>query len=183
MALPILRPGDEFATKNPMALGPVINFVQGIKAVDNESTYTHTGIIREVRDQGKTPITVESLWTVKSQNLWEAYRGCRVLVVRNINMQPPVYVAGMGKIKEHLGQWYPVPRLLLHFIGLAKWIHWDRVVCSELTAKFECGCAEFLGEDRTGGFMRNHYGVNPDNLVDRWKISRYFDIVFEGVVY
>jgi hypothetical protein len=30
--------------------------------------------------------------------------------------------------------------------------------------------------------MRNHYGVNPDNLVDRWKISRYYETVFEGVV-
>jgi hypothetical protein len=177
MERPTLNPGDEFATKNPMALGIAINFVQKVKAVDNESTYTHTGIITDPYGA-----TLESLWTVKSQNLWEAYKGEKVLIVRNINMTLPVYVAGFCKIREHLGQWYPAPRLLLHLIGLGKWIHWDRVVCSEFTAKFETGCAEYLGPDKASGFMRNHYGVNPDNLVDRWKISRYYETVFEGII-
>jgi hypothetical protein len=173
---PILRSGDEFATKNPMALGCAINLVQTAKAADNESEYTHAGIITDPHGS-----TLESLWTVKSQNLWTAYAGEKVLVVRNVNMSLPVYIAGMTKIKKHIGQWYPVPRLLLHLVGLAKWIHWDRVVCSELTAKFEAGCAEYR-PDREDGFMRNWYGVNPDNLVDRWKISRYCETVFEGVV-
>ena len=177
MKLPLLRPGDEFATRNPMALGAVINICQAAKAPDNESTYSHTGIIKD-----PAPATLEALWTVKSQNLWEAYKGARVLVVRNINMQPEVYKAGFEKIEKHIGQWYPAHRLILHFLGVAKWIHWDRIVCSELTAKFETGCAEFLGLDRAAGFMRNYYGVNPDNLVDRWKISRYYETVFEGVV-
>jgi hypothetical protein len=177
MECPDLRPGDEFATKNPMALGALINFVQRAKAVDNESTYSHTGIVTDPEGA-----TLEALWTVQSQNLWEAYRGARVLVVRNINMRLPVYIAGFNKVRGHLGQWYPAPRLILHFLGLAKWIHWDRVVCSELTAKFEVGCAEHLGLDRAAGFMRNHYGVNPDNLTDRWRESRYYETVFEGVV-
>lgn len=177
MDLPILCPGDEFATKNPMALGAVINFVQKAKSADNESTYSHTGIITDPYGA-----TLESLWTVKSQILWEAYKGARVLVVRNIHMDPYVYAAGFEKIREHIGQWYPVPRLLLHLIGMGKWIHWDRVVCSELTAKFETGCAEYLGLDRAAGFMRNHYGVNPDNLTDRWRESRNYETIFEGVV-
>ena len=176
MDFPILCCGDEFATKNPMALGCVINIIQKAKATDNESTYTHSGIITD--PQGAT---LESLWTVKSQNLWEAYKGERVLIARNVNMDLGVYIAGMNKIKKHIGQWYPVHRLALHMIGLAKFIHWDRIVCSELTAKFETGCAEYA-PDREMGFLRNWYGVNPDNLTDRWKISRYYETIFEGVV-
>ena len=177
MERPILCPGDEFATKNPMALGFAINIFQKAGAADNESTYTHTGILID-----HAGATLEALWTVKSQNLWEAYRGEKVLVVRNLSMTLPVAVAGFAKIKRHLGQWYPAHRLLLHFLHLAKWIHWDRIVCSELTAKFEAGCAEYLGLDKAAGFLRNYYGVNPDDLTDRWRISRYYTTVFEGVV-
>jgi hypothetical protein len=177
LSKPHLQPGDEFATKNPMALGMAINTVQKAHAVDNESVYTHTGIIAAADGT-----TIEALWTVKRQNLWEAYEGERILIVRNINMDPDVYAAGFKKIEPHLGQWYPVHRLVLHFLRVAKWIHWDKVVCSELTAKFEVGCAEYLGDDKTSGFMRTYYGVNPDNLVDRWMISRYYDIVFEGKI-
>lgn len=176
MTRPILRPGDEFATKNPMALGALINLCQKVKATDNESEYSHTGIILE-----PTGTTLEALWTVGSQNLWEAYRGNKVLVVRNINMTPDTYVCGIAKIRKHIGQWYPVHRLLIHLVGLAKFIHWNRVVCSELAAKFETGCAEFRPEKEMG-FMRNWYGVNPDDLSDRWRISRYYEIIFEGVV-
>jgi len=174
---PIIRPGDEFATKNPMALGIAINFVQKTKAVDNEAEYTHTGIITDAYGA-----TLEALWTIKTQNLWAAYKGEKVLIVRNVGMTIETYIAGFCKIKEHIGQWYPALRLLLHLIGTAKWIHWDRVVCSELTAKFEAGCAEYIGPDKAAGFMRNWYGVNPDNLVDRWQISRYYEIVFEGII-
>jgi len=177
MERPTLCPGDEFATKNPMALGMAINFVQKAKSVDNESEYSHTGIITD-----SYGATIEALWTVKAQNIWDAYRGEKVLIVRNIEMTLPVYVAGAVNIRKHIGQWYPAHRFLFHLLGVAKWIHWDRIVCSELTAKFEAGCAEYLGPDRGSGFMRNYYGVNPDNLVDRWKISRFFNVVFEGMV-
>lgn len=177
MERPQLCPGDEFATRNPMALGIAINAFQKAKAADNESEYSHTGIITDPYGA-----TIEALWTVKQQNVWEAYRGERVLIVRNVNMTLPIYAAGFNKIRKHLGQWYPVHRFVLHLLGVAKWVHWGRVVCSELTAKFEEGCAEYLGPDKASGFMRNHYGVNPDNLVDRWKISRYYQTVFEGVI-
>jgi hypothetical protein len=160
-----------------MALGALINICQAARAVDNESQYSHTGIIADY-----TGATMEALWTVRSQNLWEAYKGAKLLVVRNINMTPDVFAAGFGKIRGHLGQWYPVHRLLFHLLGLAKWIHWHRIVCSELAAKFEAGCAEHIGLDRASGFLRNYYGVNPDNLTDRWRESRYYTTVFEGVV-
>ncbi|MFA7465187.1 MAG: hypothetical protein WCY54_09045 [Syntrophales bacterium] len=176
MERPKLLPGDEFATANPMALGKIINVIQTAKAVDNDSEYTHTGII--VDPHGAT---LEALWTVNSQNLWEAYKGKKVLIVRNTGMTPKVFAAGMEKIQGHIGQWYPAHRLILHVLHVAKWIHWDRIVCSELTAKFEAGCAEYLGEDKAAGFMRNYYGINPDDLVDRWKISRYYTTVFEGI--
>lgn len=173
-----LLPGDEFVTKNPMALGVAINIVQKATSVDNESTYTHAGIITEADGT-----TLESLWTVNSQNIWEAYSGEKVLIARNINMTPAVFAAGFAKIKKHIGQWYPVPRLFLHLLHIAKWVHWDHVVCSELVAKFETGCATFLADaDKTSGFLHNWYGVNPDDLTDRWRLGRYYDIVFEGIV-
>jgi hypothetical protein len=175
MKYPTLCPGDEFATRNSTALGEMILIRQKIGAADDAADYGHTGIITDAAGS-----TLEALWTVKSQNVWDAYRDERILIVRNINMTSEVYAAGLAKIKRHIGQWYPFHRLILHLLGVAKWIHWDRIVCSELTAKFEVGCAEFLGEDKTSGFMRNYYGVNPDDLVDRWKISRYYTTVFEG---
>jgi hypothetical protein len=177
MERPQLCSGDEFATRNPMALGMAINFVQKAKSVDNESLYTHTGIITDPYG-----FTLEALWTVKQQNVWQAYKGEKVLIVRNVKMTLPIFFAGFAKIRDHIGQWYPAHRLLLQLLHVAKWIHWNRVICSELTAKFEAGCAEYLGPDRASGFMRNWYGVNPDDLKDRWKISRYYTTVFEGVV-
>lgn len=160
-----------------MALGKMINIVQQIKAYDNQSEYTHTGII--VDPHGAT---LEALWTVKTQNLFDAYKGQKVLIVRNIHMTLPVFIAGLAKIRPHIGQWYPIHRLLLYLIGVAKWIHWDGIVCSELAAKFETGCAEYLGDDDASGFMRNHYGVNPNHLAGRWAISRFYQTVFEGIV-
>ena len=177
MIRPLLCRGDEFATRNPMAIGNLINICQAARAVDNESYYSHTGIITDPHGT-----TLEALWTVSSQSLWEAYEGAKVLVVRNYNMTPDVYAAGFGTVRSHIGQWYPVHRLVLHLLGLAKWVHWRRIVCSELTAKFEAGCAEKIGLDRASGFLRNYYGVNPDNLTDRWRESRYYTTVFEGVV-
>lgn len=176
---PILLPGDEFATKNPMALGTAINFVQRAKSIDNESEYTHTGIITAADGT-----TLEALWTIRPQNIWEAYRGKKTFIARNINMNPAVFRAGYERVRKHIGQWYPFPRLLLHLLHVAKWVHWDRVVCSELTAKFEAGCAEYLDGIMTEktGFMRNWYGINPDDLSDRWCISRYYNIVFEGII-
>lgn len=175
---PALLPGDEFATKNPMALGAAINIVQKAKSVDNESEYTHTGIITAADGT-----TLEALRSVKSQNLWEAYRGEKVLIVRNINMNPEVFDAGYEKIRKHIGQWYPALRMVLHLLHCAKWVHWNHVVCSELTAKFEAGCAEYLEtiSQKNTGYMRNWYGINPDDLSDRWRISRYYNIVFEGI--
>jgi len=171
-----LLAGDEFTTKNPMALGVAINVVQTVKAVDNDSDYTHAGIIT-----GPDGTSIESLWTVKSQNIYRAYAGQRIMIVRNAHMSIPVFLAGYEKVKPNIGQWYPFPRLLLHMIGMAKWVHWGHVVCSELVAKFEAGCAEKLGEENHG-FLRNWYGVNPDNLVDRWRDSKHYEVIFEGVL-
>lgn len=173
----VLCPGDEFAVHSSEPLGWAINCVQKAKAADNESTFNHTGVILT-----SDATTIEAKWTVKQQNLWEAYRGKRCLVVRNISMDQHLFAAGYAKIEKHLGQRYPVHRLVLHLLGLAKWVHWDRVVCSELTAKFEVGCAEYLGLDVASGFMTNHYGVNPDHLTDRWRISRYYQTIFEGII-
>jgi hypothetical protein len=161
-----------------MMLGAAINFVQRAKSIDNQSEYTHAGIIT-----APDGTTLEALWSVQSKNIWDAYRGEKTLIVRHALMSPDVYAAGYAKIDKHIGQWYPGLRLVLHLLHMAKWVHWDHVVCSELVAKFEAGCAKFLEDaDRTSGFLHNWYGVNPDDLTDRWRLGRYYEIVFEGIV-
>lgn len=180
MTRPKLQKGDEFATRNPMWLGRIITFSQKIKAIDNEATYSHAGII--INEDGTT---LEALWTVKSQNLWQAYQGQHILIVRNKYMSNSVFTAGYNKIKKHIGQIYPFHRLVFHLLGIAKFIHWRRLVCSELVAKFEAGCAEYLSQTLgldSKGFLRNWYGVNPDHLADRWLLSKYYDVVYQGII-
>jgi len=76
-----LQPGDVFCTRNPMALGRVICFVQKIHASDNQAEYSHSGVIL---DKGGT--TFEALWTNKRQNLFRAYQGKKVLIGRHDKM-------------------------------------------------------------------------------------------------
>jgi len=132
---PKVQPGDIFCTKNPMWLGRAINMVQKVWADDAESKYSHSGIIID-----KFGTTIESLWRVKNQNLFEAYEGQQILIGRADLMTSASFNSGKEKIKSHDRDVYPFYRLFFHLIPpLARHINFGRVVCSELTAKFLVG--------------------------------------------
>lgn len=164
-----LHPGDVFGANLGGVLGNIIKCAEAIKSADGEARYSHTGII--LTPQGKT---FEALWTIKSQNFFEAYRGAEVIVARYNKMNNQRFRWGYDAIHCQAGQTYPVLRLVLHLLNAAK-IHLpNRMVCSELTSCFliNAGAPVLSG--------KNSYGVSPDNLVDEWRISRHFDIIFEG---
>ena len=161
-----MKKGDIFCTRNPMALGRAINGMQLFWSTDNESTYSHSGII--ISDEGAT---FESLWTIKKANI-DKYRGMRVLIGRHVKMTPESFKLGWDVVKRHEGQLYPFHRLILHIIPpMAKYLSTGRFpVCSELVAKFLCGC----------GFMRTWKGKNPDHIADMIRKWDDYDVVHEG---
>jgi hypothetical protein len=167
----ILKQGDVFASSNPQSLGKAISAIERLRSHDNKAEYGHTGII--IKPDGTT---VEAVWTIGSQNLFNEYKGQKVLIARWAGMNTDTYQKGFDAIKGHIGSTYPYYRLLMHFLGLGKFIHFSTPVCSELTEKFliNCGAVTISG--------KNFWGLNPDDLVDEWRISRHFDVIFEGVI-
>ena len=167
--------GDKFLSENPQFLGNLINKVSSFYSVDNKSEYSHSGIITNTDGT-----ILEASWTVQHNNLLETYEGKKVLVARHNEMTINKFNSGMKKIEEHIGQIYPFPRLLLHLIGLAKHVHWNRVVCSELCAKF------LFGADL---FSYKYFGVTPDLLNDIFKkelnderTGPKYKIVYENIL-
>jgi len=168
----ILQPGDVFGTSNPQGLGKPICLAESLKSQDGKAEYGHTGILTSVHAD-----TLEALWSIKSQNLFEVYKGHKVIIARWTGMNTEAYQQGYEAIKPQIGRWYPVWRLALHAVGLAKWLHFlNTPVCSELTAMFlnKAGAKCLFGD--------NYWGVTPDNLVDEWIQSKYFDVTFEGIL-
>lgn len=162
---PAISPGMVFAVNTRSALARTINFFQKVKAVDNAAHYNHAGIITD-----ESGTTFEALWKIQYSNL-DAYKGCPVIIVRHVWMSEARFLDAWPEIAKLNGKIYPFPRLFLHAVGLAKFIHWRYPVCSELVAKFEFEC----------GLRKNWWGINPDNLADEWKISKYYDVIFKGV--
>jgi len=167
-----LLAGDVFATKNPNGLGRAICLAQKVKSPDGKAEYGHTGIIQT--PDGKT---LEAVWKIAEQNLFEAYKGNKVLVARLKNNDVKGLKSGLQKVLPLRDRIYPAHRLFLHAIGLARWIHFLKTpVCSELTAMFLVACGVPMS------FDDNYWGITPDNLVDEWRISKHFDIIFEGIL-
>jgi hypothetical protein len=167
----LLKPGDVFASRNPQGLGSAILLAEKMRSLDGEAKYGHTGIILD--DQGTT---FEALWTIKRQNIFEAYKGQQLLIARWQGMTPTAFECGFLSVKDQEGRMYPFYRLFLHMLGLGK-IHVDgQEVCSEITCHFLIGA----GAKVLSG--KEWAGVTPDNLVDEWWISKYFDVIWEGVL-
>jgi hypothetical protein len=166
-----LRPGDVFASRNPQGLGSMILLAQKMKSADGEAEYGHTGVI--LTPEGTT---FEALWTIRRQSLFEAYKGQQVLVARHEDMSPEAFQGGFQAVLPQEGRPYPLYRLVLHLFGLGK-VHVEgQEVCSEITAHFLVSA----GATTLGG--KNWFGITPDNLVDEWRISKHFEIVFEGTL-
>jgi len=161
-----LAKGDIFCTRNPMMLGRIINWNQKFWSSDNESTYSHAGIILD-----PDGTTFESLWTIKKSHL-SRYKGKKILIGRHIKMDEWRFSIGWLNVKRHQGQLYPFHRLFLMIIPpVAKYISTGRFpVCSELTAKFLC-------ETHLLDFWK---GKNPDDIADMIHKWREYEIVFEG---
>ena len=166
-----LQPGDIFASCNPQSLGRLIDWVETLRSHDNDAEYGHTGVI--IKADGTT---VEALWSISSQNLFKDYKGQKVLIARWNGMTPEAYQKGFDSIKGHIGSTYPYYRLLLHALGIGKFIHFKTPVCSELTQKFliNAGATTISG--------KTFWGLTPDNLVDEWRVSRHFSILYEGII-
>lgn len=149
-----------------MMLGRAINFVQKVWSKDNDSEFSHSGIILD-----SSGTTFEALWTNRKQNIWEAYKGRTVLIGRHINMTPERFVAGWAGVGKHEGKPYAGWRLPLFFIPFAaKYLNLGLGVCSELTMKFLY----------KAGLSTCWKGWNPDDVADmiiRW---REYDVVFKG---
>ncbi|MCK9341128.1 MAG: hypothetical protein M0P37_05200 [Synergistaceae bacterium] len=162
-----IKPGDIFCTRNPMWLGRAINFVQKIGSKDNQSEYSHAGIILTADGE-----TFEALWRNGRQNIFEAYKGKKVLVGRHIEMDPEKFGAGWNGIKHHEGKWYAGHRLLLHLIPLASKLSFGMAVCSEIVMKFLC----------KAGIADTWAGWNPDDVADMIHNYKVYEVVFEGVI-
>jgi len=165
MAAFILKPGDIFCAANPMMLGRLINFVQKLKSKDNQSEYSHAGIILTTEGE-----TFEALWKNGKQNLFEAYKGKKVLVGRHIAMDTERFQAGWEGVQKHEGKWYAGHRLLLHLIPLASKLSLGLAVCSEIVMKFLC----------KAGLATTWAGWNPDNVADMIHNYRDYITIFEG---
>jgi len=180
-----LHPGDLFVTRNPHMLSRAINVVQWWWSKDGESTYSHAGIILDA--QGTT---FEALYTLKKQNLFEAYTGEKVCIARWLNMTDETAKQALDVLlKEQEGHIYPAWRLFFHLVPpIAKYVSWGGkfIVCSEVVAKFlylvylQTGSQDKFG---TKWPRHSHYcGATPDDLSDEWHRWKGYSIIFEDVL-
>ena len=165
----IVEKGDCFCSRNPMMLGRAINFVQKIHAKDNQSEYSHSGIIVE---GGESPISFEALWTNKRQNFYKAYKGKKVLIGRHKDMTSEIFDAGWSGVKKHEGKWYAGYRLPLFFVPFLAKQSFGLGVCSELTMKFLF----------KAGLVPAWKGWNPDDVADMIHNYKDWEVIFEGVL-
>lgn len=161
-----LQPGDTFLTPNSKWLQPIIIPVQKFWSKDNKAKYGHAGIITDTAGD-----TYEALWRVKSRNIWKEYAGKSVLIARHDDMTHNTANIALGRLKkEHDKDFYPIYRFCFFmFPPLAK-IKSEKLVCSELCAKFLWLC----------GLIDYYHGCSPDDLHDIFKAHRKWKIIFEG---
>lgn len=160
--------GCVFGSSNPMWLGRAINAIQWLWSKDSESRYSHTGLF--IDNEGTT---FESLSTARSQDFYKAYKDDKVIIARPLCDEKVIDLA-LIEILKHKGQFYPYWRLIFHIIPpVAKVGVLDRLVCSELVAKYEWLLGVRHGQYRS---------TNPDSLVDEWIRWKAFEIIFEGIV-
>jgi len=166
-----LKRGDLFATANPSAfLGRGINSIQKWNSRDNESLYSHAGIVLS-----RMGDIIESLWKVSTGDLYERYEGSQVIIARYTLLTREAWTKTFLMLLEHYGDSYPWWRLPLHIIPpIAKYLSFSGMpVCSELVAK-----AEYY----MGARHKWWTGTCPDTLVDEWRHWKGFEIVFEGIL-
>ena len=161
-----LKAGDVFVVRGKTNLSYLIRVFGKFWSTDGECTYNHAGII--VTPSGTT---FESLNRIECANI-EQYKGCNILIVRHKKMNRILFSKGFSEVYHLSGTIYPWWRLGLHLFHLARFFNRSGIpVCSELVGMFENAC----------GLRKTFWGLSPDNLADEWRISKHYDIVFEGV--
>ena len=161
-----LKPGDVFCTHSPTILGQLINFFQKIWEDDNSCSYSHAGFMLDNVN------TFEALWTVHSQNIYEAYKGKYVLIARHEKINDEVFKNAFEQVKHYERNLYPVHRLLLQIIPPLAKLSFGFVVCSELTAKF-------LYRAYILTYWR---GMSPSELENILKNWRGWTVIYEGIL-
>jgi hypothetical protein len=156
-----------------------IDIVERLRTPTSEGEFTHAGILIDPET------TLESLWTVKRQNIFDAYCGQRMIVGRFTAMTNEAFGRGWAIIAPYEGKLYPVTRLvmflllptLVKYITLARFLGlglFSDVVCSELVGLF----SKYAGME---GF-KQFRGLMPAHLADRIKRWDSIDVMFDGVL-
>ncbi|MGA3114850.1 MAG: hypothetical protein ABSF90_10520 [Syntrophobacteraceae bacterium] len=168
---PALMPGDLFVAECGSLLGRTISGVEKWKDAEGDPQWSHAGII--VSEAGET---FEALWTIRNGDM-SAYAGLRVMIARYKKMDRQRFRDAYKAVaKAHRNEIYPLWRLPLFFLGLARFVHWG-VVCSELQAEFNhCACRE------DGIFeFDNWHGYDPAMLADIYERWGDFEVIYKGV--
>jgi len=165
-----LKPGDVFCTRNNMLFGRCINSIQRFFSYDDNSTYSHSGIILN-----KEGDTFESKWFVGEYNLFEQYIGREVLIARCSRLSKKKFENSIEIIKEKYNkQFYPVWRLIFFLIPpTAKYINFGKVICSELVAHYL---------HLIGFRYPQYYGTDVDKLSDEFNHWRTYKVIHKGIL-
>ena len=161
-----LHAGDVFVVRGNTNISYLIRMFGKFWSSDGECTYNHAGTILD--EQGNT---FESRNRIDHYNL-NQYNGKQIFIVRQKDMTPEKSQVGWGAVKHLDGVLYPWWRLVLHLVHLARFFNRSGIpVCSELVGMFENGA----------GLREVFWGLTPDNLADEWRISKFYDIIYDGV--
>lgn len=164
-----LKAGDMFCSAFPGAkLGFLIKAAEKIMSKDFHADMSHSGLILNSKGD-----TWEILWRLKTQNFFEAYEGCNVLVVRYKKLKDVKHFKAIKDLSKHDGQIYPVHRFLLYLTGLARFVHWSRLVCSEFVAKY----LYYINARH-----KHYWGTTPDILSEEFRNYKIYRIIFDGIL-
>lgn len=165
------RPGDIVCTRGDNIFSKSIRGVEEVWAKDGEADFNHVLVI--IDSDGTT---FEALEKIRRQNIYDAYKGCRIKVFRNETMTDAVFKIGFNAIKRHEGNIYPAWRLLLAIIPpLSRVIGTgENLVCSELVSKFlyKCGIDNFYP----------YLGKTPDDVHDMCENYKGWNCIFDIVI-
>jgi hypothetical protein len=173
-----LKQGDVFCSDSTSFVGKAINWFQKLDAKDDESIYSHSGIITSMDGD-----TFEALSRIERNNIYNR-KGQKVIIARPLcydliggmvtDVQKKKAISELTK--QYNGMIYPFWRLGLHMIPfMAKKISANGrfLVCSELVAKYL-----YLIGARHSMFT----GTSPDDLADEWGRWRNFEVIYEGIL-
>lgn len=148
-----LKPLDFFMTCGQDLFSVGIRIITSNLSNDRHAEYNHSGIFPD-----GSACTLEANWILGSNNFFERYEGCNVLIARYNKMNASKVKIALDATNKHIGQWYPTRRIFLHLINMAHIFHWsESLVCSEYVAKVLY---------KAGARHGKYHGTTPDALAD-----------------